>query len=267
VARVLLVVAVFFILFGCGQVSPPPGKAEKGGRAEQPTTLTPSGADRQETVLQAAGKQGGASQAQKSAAGRFAVYLTFDDGPVRGDRPVVMQGRNAPLDGNTPEVLDVLHKYRVKATFFVVGEQVQKYPGLVRREYSEGHSVQNHTYTHSNLTKRSNAEIARELHATNQAITEAGVPKPSRFRPPYGLTDDRVSSVGASLGLRQIRWTNPASRDWEDPPAPVICKRVVSSVQPGSVVLLHDGTGANTDDALPCIIKELRANGYEFAKL
>ena len=242
VARVLMVLVVFGFLYGCGQANPPPGNSPPGKAANG----------------------GGAEEGKADFA---IVRLTFDDGPVRPNTPVWIQGTNTPLDGNTPAVLDVLRKYRVKATFFVVGEQARKYPGLVRTEYSEGHSVQNHSFTHPNLTKLTNAEIAQELRATNQAITEAGVPRPHLFRPPYGKTDDRVSRVGASLGLRQIRWTDKASEDWEDPPPSVICKRVVSRVRPGSVVLLHDGSGANTDDALPCIIKELRARGYGFGKL
>jgi peptidoglycan/xylan/chitin deacetylase (PgdA/CDA1 family) len=237
-----MVLGVLVIFYGCGQANPPPGnsppeKAANGGGAE------------------------------KGKADSAIVRLTFDDGPVRPNTPLMILGANTPLDGNTPAVLDVLRKYRVKATFFVVGEQVRKYPGLVRTEYSEGHSVQNHSFTHPNLTKLTNAEIAQELRVTNQAITEAGVPRPHLFRPPYGKTDDRVRRVGASLGLRQIRWTDKASEDWEDPPPSVICKRVVSRVRPGSVVLLHDGSGANTDEALPCIIKELRARGYGFGKL
>jgi peptidoglycan-N-acetylglucosamine deacetylase len=198
------------------------------------------------------------------------VRLTFDDGPVLGgNTPVAIQGTHTPtpLAGKTPAVLDVLLEYGVKGTFFVVGEQVRKYSGLVRKAYSEGHSVQNHSYTHPDLTKLTNAEIARELRATNQAITEAGVPRPYLFRPPYGFTNFRVRTVGAFLGLIQRRWSDVPSEDWEDPPASVICRRVVSEVRPGSVVLLHDGSGANTDDALPCIIKELRAQGYGFGKL
>ena len=233
-ARVLMVLAMFVIFYGCGQ-----------------KTRTASGAGQRNTTPRAAG----------------IVKLTFDDGPVARNAPVIFLRKDTPLDGNTPAVLDVLRKYGVPATFFVVGKQVRKYPGLVRREYSEGHSVQNHSYTHPNFTKLSKAQVARELRATNQAITEAGVPGPHRFRPPYGITNDRVRSVGASLGLRQIRWTDKASEDWEDPPASAICKRVVSKVRPGSVVLLHDGSGANTDDALPCIIRELRAKGYGFGKL
>src|SRR5919199_1812607 len=144
VARVLMVLVVFGFLYGCGQAGPPPGNSPP----------------------EKAGNGGGA---EKGKANSGIVRLTFDDGPVRGNTPIVIQGANTPLDGNTPAVLDVLRKYRVKATFFVVGEQVRKYPGLVRREYSEGHSIQNHSYTHPNLTKRTNSEIAQELRTTNRA--------------------------------------------------------------------------------------------------
>jgi peptidoglycan/xylan/chitin deacetylase (PgdA/CDA1 family) len=162
--------------------------------------------------------------------------------------------------------LNVLSNYRVKATFFVIGRQARRYPRLVKREYREGHSVQNHTYTHPDLTTLAPVGIRRELGATNRAIKAAGVPRPYRFRPPHGVTNAKVRSVGASLGLIQTLWSVDP-HDWANPPASVICRRVASNVRPGSIVLLHDGTGTNTVQALPCIIKRLRAQGYGFGKL
>jgi peptidoglycan/xylan/chitin deacetylase (PgdA/CDA1 family) len=195
------------------------------------------------------------------------VYLTFDDGPVRPGTPLVIQGNNTPLDGSTPAVLAALKEHRVKATFFVVGEQARKHPKLVQLEHAQGHSVQNHSDTHPNLTRLTNEEIRRELQRANRSIVGAGAPKPHAFRPPYGITDDRVKRVGASIGLSQIRWTEPASADWEDPPPQEICERVMDMAAPGAVILLHDGSGANTDEALPCIIEELKAKGYGFGTL
>src|SRR5215210_8020123 len=167
VERVLMVLAMLTILLGCGN-----------------ETVTRSGTAQQQATRQAKG----------------IIKLTFDDGPVTRNAPVIFLRKDTPLDGNTPAVLDVLRKFGVPATFFVVGKQARKYPGLVRREYNEGHSVQNHSYTHPIFTKRSKAQVARELRVTNQAITEAGVPRPHIFRPPYGMTNDRIRSVGASLG-------------------------------------------------------------------
>ena len=199
--------------------------------------------------------QGGPAQAQQlgSTSQRAAriVRLTFDDGPVRA---------------NTPRILNVLSNYRVKATFFVIGQRARRYPRLVKREYREGHSVQNHTYTHPDLTTLGNARIRRELRATTRAIKAAGVPRPYRFRPPQGHTNAKVRSVGASLGLIQTLWSVDP-HDWASPPASEICRKVVTNVRAGSIVLLHDGSGSNTVEALPCIIKKLRAQGYGFGKL
>ena len=199
--------------------------------------------------------QGGLAQAQQlgSTSQRAAriVRLTFDDGPVRP---------------NTPRVLNVLSNHRVKATFFVIGHRARRHPDLVKRQYREGHSVQNHTYTHPDLTTLGPVETRRELRATNRVIEAAGVPRPHRFRPPKGVTNARVRSVGASLGLIQTLWSVDP-RDWANPPASVICSRVVTNVRAGSIVLLHDGSGANTEEALPCIINRLRAQGYGFNKL
>jgi peptidoglycan-N-acetylglucosamine deacetylase len=193
---------------------------------------------------------GGPARAQTQATAGI-VRLTFDDGPVRA---------------NTPRVLDVLSKYKVKATFFVIGQRARRYPRLLKREHREGHSVQNHAYTHPKLTTLGNAEIRRELRATNRAIKAAGVPRPYRFRPPQGHTNARVRSVGASLGLIQTLWSVDP-HDWASPPASEICNRVVANARAGSIVLLHDGSGSNTVEALPCIIKRLRAQGYGFGKL
>jgi peptidoglycan/xylan/chitin deacetylase (PgdA/CDA1 family) len=199
--------------------------------------------------------QGGPAQAQRlgsspqPAAGT--VRLTFDDGPVRA---------------NTPRILDVLSNYRVKATFFVIGERARRYPRLVKREHREGHSVQNHTYTHPELPTLGNAEVRRELRATNRAIRAAGVPRPYRFRPPSGHTNARVRGVGASLGLIQTLWSVDP-HDWANPSASRICSGVVSNARAGSIVLLHDGSGSNTVEALPCIIERLRVQGYRFGKL
>jgi peptidoglycan-N-acetylglucosamine deacetylase len=196
------------------------------------------------------------------------VYLTFDDGPVRPGTSIVMRGSdNQPLDGDTPAVLAALQKHRAKATFFVVGEQARRHPRLVRREHLQGHSVQNHTDTHPRLTELTDEEIGRELKRANRAIVQAGAPKPRLFRPPYGDTDARIKRVGASIGLSQRLWTVAAGDSAESPPANVICKRVVNKAAPRAVILFHDGTGANTDEALPCVIKKLRAKGYRFGTL
>ena len=167
---------------------------------------------------------------------------------------------------NTPSILNILKSKGVKATFFVVGQRVNQYPELVSREYAEGHRVENHSYTHPDLTKLSNSQVNQELADTNAAVVAAGVPKPDLFRPPYGYTNATVKSIGASLGLTETLWTYDP-KDWENPPASTICDRVVNNVKPNGIVALHDKGTANTDDALPCIIDGLRARGYTFGQV
>jgi peptidoglycan/xylan/chitin deacetylase (PgdA/CDA1 family) len=124
------------------------------------------------------------------------VRLTFDDGPVRA---------------NTPRVLNVQSNYRVKATFFVVGRQARRYPRLVKREYREGHSVQNHTYTQPDLTTHNPVETRSELRATNRAIKAASVPRPYRFRPPYGATNSGPYPVWGGTSSVRSSWLSSES--------------------------------------------------------
>jgi peptidoglycan/xylan/chitin deacetylase (PgdA/CDA1 family) len=183
---------------------------------------------------------------------KVAIALSFDDGPD---------------PTNTPKVLDILKRYDVKATFFVRGDQVRAYPDLVRREYGEGHMVGNHTYTHPRLTTLSKPEVERQLRDTNAAITAAGAPKPKLFRPPWGTTDADVESVAASLGLTQTLWDESESvNEWGGDLATTasVCDQTVASAEPGAILLLHDGFTPSTADALPCILRRLKARGYRF---
>ena len=178
------------------------------------------------------------------------VALTFDDGPD---------------PANTPNILRILGRQGVKATFFVLGQEAEEYPDLVREEFRRGHVVANHGYTHGDLTTLTEDGVQRELWDTNAAITAAGVPRPSLFRPPYGRTDATVEGVADSLGMTQTQWAVLAGDKKSPPPSPTeLCDRVVASVSPGAIVLMHDGGSINTDDALGCIIRRLKARGYAF---
>lgn len=178
------------------------------------------------------------------------VSLTFDDGPD---------------PANTPRILRILGRHEVKATFFVVGQEVNEYPDLVREEFRRGHMVANHGYTHRDLTTLTESGVRRELQDTNAAITAAGVPRPNLFRPPYGRTNATVKGVADSLGMTQTQWAVLAGDKKNPPPSPTeLCNRVVGGVSPGAVVLVHDGGSINTDDALDCIIGRLKAQGYAF---
>jgi peptidoglycan/xylan/chitin deacetylase (PgdA/CDA1 family) len=180
------------------------------------------------------------------------------------DKIIAISVDDGPDPADTPRMLDVLAAQNVKATFFVTGEQATAHPDLVRREYQEGHMVQNHTFTHATLTELSDAGVLQELQDTNAAITATGAPQPNLFRPPGGDTNTRVKNLGASVGLTQTLW-NVTTNDWENPPPAEVCNRAVNNADDGGILLLHDGGEANnSDEALECIITTLRSQGYAF---
>jgi peptidoglycan/xylan/chitin deacetylase (PgdA/CDA1 family) len=180
------------------------------------------------------------------------------------DKIIAISVDDGPDPADTPRMLDVLAAQNVKATFFVTGAQATAHPDLVRREYQEGHLVQNHTFTHADLTELSDAAVLKELQDTTAAITATGAPQPNLFRPPGGATNTRVKNLAASIGLTQALW-NVTTNDWENPPPEEVCNRAVNNADDGGIMLLHDGGDANnSDEALECIITRLRGQGYAF---
>jgi peptidoglycan/xylan/chitin deacetylase (PgdA/CDA1 family) len=178
------------------------------------------------------------------------VAITFDDGPS---------------NATTEKTLKVLKQYGVKATFFVIGENVQNTKGLVREISSQGHEIANHSYTHPQLSRLSADRVRQELDKTNKAIVaETGV-LPIWFRPPYGAYNKNVGKVASELGLRTIKWTVDP-RDWAGPSAATIEQRVMKELQPGSVVLLHENH-PHTLEALPVLFERMTALGYKFVTI
>ncbi len=191
-----------------------------------------------------------ATTLSQSPADRPEIALTFDDGP----NPVF-----------TPQVHRVLQQYEVSATFFCIGQQVQRYPDLVQQASQEGSAIGNHTWNHPHLTRLSPAAIRWQLSTTSAAIRQAiGVP-PDLFRPPYGATNATVRSIASQLGLRQILWTID-TRDWQRPGVSAIVSTVLAKAKNGSIVLMHDGGGnrSQTVQALPQIITKLQQRGFTF---
>ena len=177
------------------------------------------------------------------------VALTFDDGP----HPVY-----------TPQLLDALAELEVPATFFVVGEGVDAHPELARRIVREGHELGNHTYRHRYLPLTRSRAVAAELHATDRAIVRATGRVPVLARPPYGGRSPRNVRVFQRLRKRVVLW-DVNSFDWKGKPAGHVALRVMSRIQPGSIVLLHEARdgGDATIDAVRLLVPALRAEGYE----
>jgi peptidoglycan/xylan/chitin deacetylase (PgdA/CDA1 family) len=181
------------------------------------------------------------------------VALTFDDGP-------------SPY---TAQVLDILARYQVKATFFVIGMNVEKYPDLVRRIVTEGHTIGNHTYSHPLLGPlESPGRFQHELDRADMAIQAATGVRPVLFRPPRGLRSPWMIHLALNKGYQVVMWS-VSPDDWRRPSPAVITGRVLARVRPGAIILLHDGLETlgnphmqHTVDALPDIIEGLQARGY-----
>ncbi len=178
------------------------------------------------------------------------VALTFDDGPHKF---------------RTDEILDVLKKYNVKATFFVVGTMAKEYPHLIKRELAEGHEIGNHTYSHHNLKRLDMATLEREIELTEEAIFEACEYRPKLFRPPEGWCTENIASVAGRMDYDVILW-NIDTLDWAHTESKKIYECVSSSIKPGSIILFHDYVSGKspTIDALEMIIPKLLDEGYRF---
>ena len=166
---------------------------------------------------------------------------------------------------DTQQLIDILGKYGVKATFFVVGAWAEKYPESVRALAEAGHEVMGHSKDHAHFNRLSTQEIISDVNACNDMIEKVTGVRPTLFRCPYGEYDDHVILAVRSLGIEPIQW-DVDSLDWKDLPAGEICQRVTSKVQPGSIVLFHNAA-KHTPEALPSIIESLLQQGYTFVPI
>lgn len=178
------------------------------------------------------------------------VAITFDDGPH---------------PSYTPRLLEILKQHGVKATFFLVGEMGEKYPDLVKAEIAAGHSVGNHTYHHVNLTRIPLEQVATEIKACGEVLQGITGRPPRLFRPPGGDYDKKVAEAAEALGYTMVLWTDDPG-DYAKPGAKVIESRLLSSISPGGVVLIHDGI-QQTLDVLPQILAYLKGKGYQFVTI
>ena len=187
-----------------------------------------------------------------------ALYLTFDDGP----NPYI-----------TERIVRTLERERVPATFFMVGRHVDRFPALARLVAERGFGIGNHSYNHVKLALAGPARTAREVGSAHAAIVARTGTAPSGFRAPHGYRNPYLRRAVAAYGYRVFGWTLGVW-DTARPGADVIRRRVVEGVRPGAVLLLHDGDGYDpqgdrrqTAEALPGIIEDCQAMGYEFRAL
>ena len=184
------------------------------------------------------------------------VALTFDDGPSR----------------YTPQILDTLARYNVKATFFVIGKNVDRYPATARRIVCDGHVLGNHTYSHPFLAPMEPpAQIKKQIDLAADAIKRAAGVSPVLFRPPHGWRSPWMARELKKDNYTVVTWT-VSPDDWQSSvTSATVVKRVLSRTHSGAIILLHDGLETKdtfrkdaTIDALPLIINELKNRGYCF---
>lgn len=176
------------------------------------------------------------------------IAMTFDDGP------------SATL---TPKLLDLLATHHIKATFFVIGENVVEHPEIVARAAREGHEIANHSWSHPNLGKMSDDSVRRQLRQTDDAIKNATGKRPTLMRPPYGsITAREKRWIHDEFGYDIILW-DVDPYDWKRPGPAVVRARILKETRPGSIVLSHD-IHPGTIEAMPSTFDELEAKGFKF---
>ncbi len=178
------------------------------------------------------------------------IALTFDDGPHPKE---------------THEILDVLDKYHVKGTFFVVGKHANWYSKPLIRASKEGHEIGNHTFSHPDISNLSSDDIKKELKDCEDTLVKLTGKRPTLFRPPYGsYSEDKMAQIAKDCGYKIILWTTIDARDWKNPPPTEISNIIINKVQNGDIILLHDYGTENTVKALDEIIPTMTEKGYKF---
>jgi peptidoglycan/xylan/chitin deacetylase (PgdA/CDA1 family) len=201
--------------------------------------------------------------------GRVATVVFRPAGSASAPLPVALTFDDGPWPGTTEQDLAILTRLRAPATFFVIGRQVQRQPELVRRELAAGMAVGTHSFSHPQRfdrlpVPRIREEIARGL----RTLAPLGV-RPVGFRPPGGAASPAVVAAAERLGHRTVLWSVDTV-DWQaGVTAEQIVARVLATVRPGAIILLHDGGGdrSATVAALPAIINGLRRTGLTLTVL
>jgi peptidoglycan/xylan/chitin deacetylase (PgdA/CDA1 family) len=184
------------------------------------------------------------------------VALTFDDGP----------------SPDTEGVLAVLAEHHLSATFFMIGHEVESFPGIAQRVLAAGHEVGNHSYSHPLYIFQRSAETRAQLRRAQDVITETIGVSPRLARPPYGVRTPAYFGATRALGLETVQW-DVAGFDWKPISPRQIADKVLRKIRPGSIILLHDGDSSGkehrqkTVEALPLIIRGVRERGFHIVPL
>ena len=263
--RVLLTVGGFTLLGSCAgdparhvtavartpQARPSLTESTDARPARRPRSPHPDPTEHpQLTAAHPAGRGPGGAPLDQIDDGPRAIALTIDDGPS----PVY-----------TPQVLALLARYRITATFSMIGLEVQSHPAVAREVAAAGHLIANHTWSHLDLQRLSPALVTEQMTRGADAIHAATGRVPALFRAPYGAWSPFVLAQCARAGLTPLGWSVDP-RDWSRPGVPSIVANIMRNTRGGSIILEHDGGGnrAQTVAALEIVIPGLLAAGYHF---
>ena len=183
----------------------------------------------------------------------------------RDDKTIALSFDAAWGNEDTQTLIDILNKYKINATFFVVGDWVTKYPDSVKALFDAGNEVMSHSDDHAHFASLSADEIKSNINASNDKIENVTGVRPTLFRCPYGEYNDTVIKTVKDMGMTAIQW-DVDSLDWKGISADEIQSRVLNNVKSGSIVLFHNAA-ENTPEALPGIIEALIADGYKIVPI
>lgn len=189
---------------------------------------------------------------------RNQIAITFDDGP----HPKY-----------TREILQILKREKVPATFFLVGKKVEAFPEVAREIVESGHEVGFHGFTHRPLWMKTRRTLHEEISRSRDVFRKVLGFEPHLFRPPYGIRGRQIMQMACAHGWKTVYWTR-AGWDWTHITGREVAHRAMKGPMPGSILLLHDSDGPSLDadrqrtvEALEIIIRELRKRGFLFAKV
>lgn len=161
----------------------------------------------------------------------------------------------------TRAILDLLDEYNAKATFFLVGIWVDKYPELVKEIAARGHEIGNHSDSHAHFTQITDSKIRAELDSCSDKIEALTGTRPTLFRPPYGDYNSKVVTIVRDEGYECVQWSVD-SLDWKNRGVADLVKRATNNVQPGDIILFHNDSEFIVE-ALPAILQHYQAQGYQ----
>jgi peptidoglycan/xylan/chitin deacetylase (PgdA/CDA1 family) len=246
ITAVILIVLIVAALSSAGG-SHHASASAAGSLADHARALPPSDPERDQTGAVSSVLAFTPFVREGGAKGRD-IALTFDDGP-------------GPY---TPQLLNVLEHEHVRATFFVIGRMLRYFGASTVREIEDGDVIGDHTETHPMLAQLSAHEQREQLFEQILRVEVLGGKRPTLFRPPYGSFNAATLRQLKALHLLMVLWSADTG-DYQQPGVPAIVERALTAAKPGAIILMHDGGGTRTEtiEALPQIIKGLRAKGYD----